>query len=108
MSSDFISSNPYPSYNEMNEKLDRRIDLSSEYGTSNHNFCKKIYENFNNPSKFLEIFEDCNKILNSGGFQALYSNIETIRYYSPLSNCKDTKLIQNFDTIIKKLKDHYN
>jgi hypothetical protein len=104
---DFITSNPYPSYDIMDEKLDRRIDLSSEYAKSNHNFCKKLYENFEDPSKFSEILDNANKIFNCGGFQALYCNIETVRYFSPLSNCKDTRLIEKFDNIIIKLIDQY-
>jgi len=104
----FILSNPYPSYDEMDKNLNSRIDLSSEYGASNHNFCKKLYENFNDDSKFSEIFEDSKKILNSGGIQSLYCNIEIVRYYSPLSNCKDPELIKIFSNTIMKLRDKLN
>ena len=101
----FIDSNPYPSYDEMDVKLNSRLDLSSEYGLSNHQFCKSIYENFFKDDKTLEIIEKSKNIYSSGGRQALFCNLETIRLYSPLSQCNDENLLKAFYYIVIVLRE---
>jgi len=103
----FITSNQYPSYDEMDEKLNSRIDLSSEYGLSNHQFCKDLYENFFKDEKIIEIIEKSKKIYSSGGSQALFCNLETIRLYSPLSKCNDEDLLKTFYYIVMLLREHF-
>jgi hypothetical protein len=103
----FIDSNSYPSYDEMNELLNSRLDLSSEYGLSNHQFCKDLYKNFFKDDKIEEIIKKSKKIYSSGGRQALFCNLETIQLYSPLSKCNDENLVKNFYYTVLIIKEHF-
>ena len=103
----FITSNPYPSYDIMDEKINSRLDLSSEYGLSNHQFCKNLYENFFKDDKIIEIIVKSKNIYSSGGSQALFCNLETVRLYSPLSKCNDENLLKTFYYIVLVLREHF-
>ena len=76
----FVQSNPYPSYEEMMERIDSRIDLFAEYGPKNHDWCKIIYENPTNKELIVEMGKAIYKM---GGMQALFKNHEIIKYFSP-------------------------
>lgn len=76
----FVQTNPYPSYEEMMERIDCRIDLFAEYGPKNHDWCKTIYENPTNQKLIVEMGK---AIYMMGGLQALSKNHEVIKYYSP-------------------------
>ena len=79
----FVILNPYPSYEDMLQKIDRRIDLEAEYGTQNHIWCKTIYDN---PTNKNLVVETGKAIFTSGGKQALTKNLEIIKCYSPYWN----------------------
>ena len=81
----FILSNPYPEYDEIDVSLFHRVDLYVEYGMLNHYCCKKIYENLDNPSIIKEMTY---KIYKAGGVTALKANLETIKLFSPINKNK--------------------
>lgn len=45
---EFVKSNPYPTYEEMERMLENNILLYSEYGLFQHKCFKTIYENPDN------------------------------------------------------------
>ena len=63
MSNEFIKSNPYPTFEEMEIKLTRRFDLDAEYGIANHNQCKTIYENLNDDKMINEMAQQITPFL---------------------------------------------
>ena len=79
----YIKETPYPSYEEM-EKLvmnaknvEYPIEYWSEYGKSNHMWCKNIYDNLTN----LEIIEqNFKKIIDKGGYTAAQKNLCILKY----------------------------
>jgi hypothetical protein len=94
----FIKANPYPTFEEMEELQSRRLDLDSEYGLTNHNYCKKIYETLHEDNnKYIEKWIEC--IKSRGGSQALKCNVETLRLFSPLAKCLDEEIMQKFNKI---------
>lgn len=80
---EFVKATPYPNYEDMLEKLDKHIDLWSEYGKQNHICCKIIYENPTNKKLVVEMGK---KIYEIGGMQALSANHAIIKYFSPYWN----------------------
>jgi hypothetical protein len=80
---EFVKVTPYPNYEEMLEKLDKHIDLLSEYGIKNHICCKTIYENPTNKNLIIEMGK---KIYEMGGIQSLSANHTIIKYLSPYWN----------------------
>jgi hypothetical protein len=84
---EFVKENPYPTYREMLKKLDHHIELSSEYGKFQHEWCKTIYEN---PSDKDLIVETATKIYRLGGIQALMSNHTILSYFSPYESFDET------------------
>jgi len=80
---EFVKVMPYPSYEEMLEKLDNYIDLWCEYGEQHHIYCKTIYENPTNKNLIVEMGK---KIYEMGGLQALSANHSIIKYFSPYWN----------------------
>jgi len=76
----FVTSTPYPSYQEMMDYLKNNIELECEYGEINHNLCKTIYENPTNEELIIEVGK---KIYKRGGIQALYANYTILKYFSP-------------------------
>jgi hypothetical protein len=97
----FILSNPYPSYEEIEDLQDRRIDLDSEYGLYNHNLCKNVYENLykENCKIFVEKWIKTVTDSSGGGIFTLRCNAETIRLFSPISKCKIPEVIEKFKEI---------
>ena len=93
MSNEFIKSNPYPTFEEMDIKLTRRVDLDAEYGIANHNQCKTIYENLNDDTIISEMVQ---KIKRAGGITALNANLVTLQEYSPLAECTDEIVLQRW------------
>ena len=71
---DFVKTMPYPTYEEMLETLDNRIDLWSEYSEYNHMCCKIIYENPTNKNVIVEMGK---KIHAMGGMQSLFAHYLT-------------------------------
>jgi hypothetical protein len=71
--SQYIKNNPYPSYEEWEQRLNNKkyLPLLAEYGMLNHEMCKKMYEN---PFDEKIIIECGKRIYNSGGIQALQLN----------------------------------
>jgi hypothetical protein len=95
----FIKANPYPTFEEMEDLQFRRLDLDSEYGETNHNYCKNIYETMHLPNnkKILDKWIEC--IKSGGGSQALKCNLETILLFSPLAKCIEQEVLQKFNEI---------
>jgi len=85
----FVQSNPYPSYEEMMERIDCRVDLFAEYGPKNHDWCKTIYENPTNKKLIVEIGKAIYKM---GGIQALSTNHEIIKCFSPYWRSSDPEI----------------
>lgn len=79
---DFASDNPYPSYEEMLRKLDGEPPLYAEYGVSNHELCKDMYDSGFDNETCVRVGE---AIARSGGFQAMQSNFHTIFNHSPVA-----------------------
>jgi hypothetical protein len=77
---EFVKVTPYPSYEEMLEKLDKHIGLWCEYGKQHHICCKTIYENPTNKNLIIEMGK---KIYKMGGMQALSANHTIIKCFSP-------------------------
>ena len=95
---EFVKVTPYPNYEEMLEKLDKHIDLWSEYGIKNHICCKIIYENPTNKNLIVEMGK---KIYEMGGMQALSANHTIIKYLSPYWNSTN-KIIKSQGGIIQE------
>ena len=93
MSNEFIKSNPYPTFEEMEIKLTRRFDLDAEYGISNHNQCKTIYENLNDDKIISEMVQ---QIRRAGGITALNANLIILQDFSPLTECTDEIVLQRW------------
>ena len=93
MSNEFIKSNPYPTFEEMEIKLTIRFDLYAEYGIANHNQCKTIYENLNDDTIISEMVQ---KIKRAGGITALNANLVTLQGYTPLADCTDEIVLQRW------------
>ena len=87
----FVQTNPYPSYEEMMERIDCRLDLFAEYGTQNHEWCKIIYENPTNKELIVKVGKAIYKM---GGTQALSKNHEIIKCFSPYYKNPDIKIQQ--------------
>jgi len=96
MSNEFIKSNPYPTFEEMEIKLTIRFDLDAEYGIANHNQCKTIYENLNDDKIISEMVQ---QIKRSGGITALNANLVTLQEYSPLAECTNEIVLQRWQKI---------
>ena len=86
----WITSHPFPSYEEMCARIDEYIDdfrlamvLGAEYGEFNHAALKKIYESHMNDEVCKKAGAD---IYNSGGLQALKSNYIIFRDCTPLTD----------------------
>jgi hypothetical protein len=92
----FVKENPYPTYKEMMNKLDNHMDLFSEYGKMQHNWCKTIYEN---PTNKDIIIETGKKIYRLGGMQALVSNNTILKYFSPYWDSLDSDIKNQGDVI---------
>ena len=84
----FVTSTPYPSYQEMMDYLKNNIELGCEYGEMNHNLCKTIYENPTNKELIVEMGK---KIYERGGIQALSANYTILKYFSPY--CRSTNIV---------------
>ena len=93
MSNEFIKSNPYPTFEEMEIKLTRRFDLDAEYGISNHNQCKTIYENLNDDKMISEMVQ---QIRRAGGITALNANLIILQDFTPLADCTDKIVLQRW------------
>ena len=93
MCNEFIKSNSYPTFEEMEIKLTIRFDLDAEYGITNHNQCKTIYENLNDDTIISEMVQ---KIKKAGGITALNANLVTLQEYSPLAECTDEIVLQRW------------
>ena len=102
---EFLKSNKYPSYEELSDKLfDVCIDLDAEYSLLNHNYCRIIYKNLLNKAC---IFRYANLIFKKGGLQVLESNLEIIKSYSPLADCKNKIVTDYFSEIYKNLIEKF-
>ena len=97
---EFIKSNPYPTFEEMEIKLTMRFDLDAEYGIANHNQCKTIYENLNDDNIISEMVQ---KIKRAGGITALNANLIILQGYTPLAKCTDEIVLQRW----LKIYAHY-
>ena len=93
MSNEFIKSNPYPTFEEMEIKLTMRFDLDAEYGIANHNQCKTIYENLNDDKMISEMVQ---QIKRAGGITALNANLIILQGYTPLAECTDEIVLQRW------------
>ena len=93
MSNEFIKSNPYPTFEEMEINLTMRFDLDAEYGIANHNQCKTIYDNLNNDKMISEMVQ---QIKRAGGITALNANLIILQEYSPLADCTDEIVLQRW------------
>ena len=90
---EFITSNPYPTFEEMEIKLTIRFDLDAEYGIANHNQCKTIYENLNDDNIISEMVQ---QIKRAGGITALNANLIILQGYTPLADCTDEIVLQRW------------
>jgi hypothetical protein len=89
----FVQTNPYPSYEEMMERIDCRVDLFAEYGSKNHVCCKIIYENPTNKELIVEMGKAIYKM---GGLQALSKNHEIIKCFSPYKTLVQGRIIEEY------------
>lgn len=102
----FIKANPYPSFDQMEDLQFTRLDLDSEYGPTNHNYCKKLYEtmHLDNNKKYVDELIKCVK--SGGGSQALKCNAETLRLFSPIAKCMEKEVLQKFNEIYDYIISH--
>ena len=89
----------YPTFEEMQNKLKRRLDLDSEYGKVNHDCCKAIYENPQNEDL---IVKNGKIIYHRGGFTALQANFYIIVY-----EWNNTILASKLEKIFEKVSDEW-
>lgn len=88
---------PYPTWEEMQEKLGWDFVLDAEYGMPNHELCKEIYEHLGDP---VVVDAAARKIFNRGGKQALNANWQTLKKYTEIKN--NPKSQELLDKIIKQ------
>jgi hypothetical protein len=88
---DFVRLNPYQTdYDKMSAILPMQLD--AEYGLSNHEWCKNIYENMDDSKLILYIISN---IKRCGGQQALNANLMTLLDYSPIET-SNNMFVQNY------------
>ena len=82
---EFIKTSPYPSYEEMCERiLHSNFSIkSSEYGNIQHKACKIIYENFTDRYTVRKMGEKINK---HGGFKSLQACFYIMLHFSPFKD----------------------
>ena len=93
----YVKLNPYPSYDEMIEKIIDKLDLYAEYGEFNHICCKIIYENPTNKDLIIKMGK---KIYCRGGMTALQANCYTITNFSPFYKSTDIR-IKSFGRLVE-------
>ena len=93
----YIKENPYPTYEEMEERISHNAVLYSEYGKMHHEYCKAIYENSTNKDLIVQMGK---RIFNLGGMQALQANYNILRYFTPFSE-SDNSEIRSWGKIIE-------
>ena len=70
----FINSHPYPSYDEVRKLINRNVAMCAEYGTLNHKWMEKIYNDIFDRKKIKVI----GKLINvRGGMTAMVENFST-------------------------------
>lgn len=77
---DYVIQHPYPTYDAILDLIENNLNLWSEYGKANHNYCKNIYDNPNNKAMIIEMGKN---IYNMGGMQALVKNYTILKFLSP-------------------------
>jgi len=85
---EYVKTHIYPEYDIMTDIIENHLDLWSEYGKSNHIYCKNIYENPNSKDLIIEMGK---LIYKMGGLQSLIKNYKIIKYFSPY--CRSTNSI---------------
>jgi hypothetical protein len=97
---EFIKINRYPTFEEMEEYQENRIDLDSEYGKWNHDQCKKLYQTMHlkNTNK-IHIDNWVQSAKRTNELYQLKSNLETLRIFSPISKMIDPEHIKIFKEI---------
>ena len=97
----FVETNPYPSYEEMEEYLDVSIQLYAEYGVYNHVLCKNVYENLYNEKCDFYVEKWINTVIGTGGggILTLRCNADTLRRFSPISKCEIPEVLEKFTEI---------
>tara|TARA_B100001094_G_C18127971_1_gene770559 strand:- start:551 stop:922 length:372 start_codon:yes stop_codon:yes gene_type:complete len=79
----FVKKHPYPSFEDVCGELD--YQSFAEYGTVNHELCKRIYENSTNDKIILEAGK---QIYARGGITALRENHYVLqRFYNHPDGC---------------------
>lgn len=107
MIEEYVKLNPYPSYDEIEKKLEKHLDLYAEYGDLNHFCCKIIYENPTNKDLIVKMGK---KIYERGGMTALQSNYHVIRYFTPFwesSNLVIKSYARMFDFYFTEVTDEW-
>ena len=85
----YIKKNPYPTYKQMIERIKNHLELYAEYGESNHEWLKTIYENPYNE----EIAVKMGKLIyKKGGMTALQANFTIGKYASPTIESDDCSI----------------
>ena len=89
----------YPTFKQMQKKLERRLDLWSEYGQVNHDCCKAIYENPDDEDLVVKMGKI---IYQRGGMTALQAN-----YYIIVYEWSNKNLASHLEKVFEKVSDEW-
>ena len=76
----FTSWYPYPTLEDMEEKLEHHLELEAEYGEKNHAWCERLYYGILDEDIIYEVGKE---IYEWGGTRAMAANYETLVGFSP-------------------------
>jgi len=76
----FTSWYPYPTLEDMEEKLENNLELEAEYGEKNHEWCERLYYGILDEDIIYEVGKE---IYEWGGTRAMAANYETLVRFSP-------------------------
>lgn len=104
---EFISKNPYPSYDEIEsiilslEPKEFAMFCYSEYGYENHKDCKEIYENMTDMKICRKIGQ---RINDRGGFTAMQANYYVLKMCTPTFK-SNSFVVKTFPSVIQSYFD---
>jgi hypothetical protein len=89
----YIACHPYPSYDEMINRIEEcpflSMEMYAEYGELNHEYLKQIYESNFNEALTKDLGR---KIYERGGLRAMQMNCSAFQYLGPFVDSIDREV----------------
>jgi hypothetical protein len=90
------ASKPFPSYEELSERISERLDLDAEFSESNYEVCKYVHDNIQDPANDEEILRKMKQIVSAGGQHAFMKITEILCDFAEMSQEKRLRLFLFF------------